>query len=157
MSTQAVGAAAAGTVVIGGGGTLAAYAAGAFDKDNYLTQAKKDSDIKNKKEYIGKNKDEISKLLSSGTTDTTYQTALDGAWDNMDSSGLPSITKPEKTSVKDNTKASEVANYTNAWCEHISKKTLEKPPIDADADKNTWDAFKAACFNTKKFTPVAGG
>uniref|UniRef100_UPI001C0A737F hypothetical protein n=1 Tax=Candidatus Mycoplasma haematohominis TaxID=1494318 RepID=UPI001C0A737F len=36
MSTQAIGAAAAGTALLGGGGTLAAYAAGAFnpkDKD----------------------------------------------------------------------------------------------------------------------------
>ncbi|GCE63707.1 hypothetical protein [Candidatus Mycoplasma haematohominis] len=153
MTPQAIGAGVAGTAVVGGGGTLAAYAAGAFGKETYLTQAQKDSEIKGKKDYIGDNKTEIQALWD----DTNYKTNLKSAhWDNMDAQDISTSSKPEKTvknQVDDTSKKSEVATYVSAWCQAVSVKELDSIPRNATEDENKdhkrWEAFKFACFKTK--------
>ncbi|GCE63719.1 hypothetical protein [Candidatus Mycoplasma haematohominis] len=162
MSTQAVGAAAAGTAVIGGGGTLAAYAAGAFDpkvkeskqvQNTYKTLA--EEELNASKEYIGGSKEKITPLLSGNTVDETYRDTLSGVWSKMDDTELKTkqnpVSRPDESYVKDTSKSDDVSDYANKWCEHISEKQLTKIPTDG-SDKNTWDAFKSACFNTKKIS-----
>ncbi|GCE63633.1 hypothetical protein MHSWG343_06300 [Candidatus Mycoplasma haematohominis] len=155
MSTQAIGAAVAGTAVVGGGGALAAYAAGEFTptktkeetvKNTYLTLAKEESDIKNQKEYMGDNQTDIKSILE-GSEKVTYQASLEEVWDNMNKEGIePTINKPNKGEIKTAGKENDISNYVNKWCEHIASKELGAKPQDTD---QTWQAFKKACFKTK--------
>ncbi|GCE63734.1 hypothetical protein [Candidatus Mycoplasma haematohominis] len=166
MSTQAIGAAAAGTAVLGGGGVTIAYAAGAFsasktqeeERDTYLTQAKKE--LQATKDYIGNDKTRIQGLLSSTSDTPAYKTTLSGVWGNMSETELKtkdsSLEKPADSEIQDSTKASSVADYVNKWCTHISNKQLDIVPTTSDANRNTWDAFKAACF-ADKTPPTAPG
>ncbi|GCE64075.1 hypothetical protein MHSWG343_10830 [Candidatus Mycoplasma haematohominis] len=162
MTPQVAVGAAAGTAVVGGGGALAAYAAGAFSNSKnannekektYRSQA--EGELVSSKEYIAGDKNNIQNLLKTGATfDSVYQGELDKVWENMNKEGLGTsgntLTKPAKEDVKKSEKASEVAEYTSKWCEHTSNLKLAViPSQEGTAEKKTWDAFKAACFNKK--------
>ncbi|GCE63730.1 hypothetical protein [Candidatus Mycoplasma haematohominis] len=153
MTSQAVGAGVVGTAVVGGGGTLAAYAAGAFGKDTYLTQAKSDSEIKEKKDYIGNNKSTIEERLGDTST-PKYWDIVKGKWDNMldDTNTLGKPSGGSSALFGDNDKATnklKIATFVNKWCESISKKELKIIPNSEGNEKNTWEAFKEVCFVAK--------
>ncbi|WP_216083385.1 hypothetical protein [Candidatus Mycoplasma haematohominis] len=159
MSTQAIGAAAAGTAIVGGGGATIAYAAGAFDPkvkeskqevSTYKTSAEKE--LETDKEYVGESKDKIKALLPKDTQKTSYQTSLEGVWDKMKSSVKEQTsigTQPQSSDISDSSKADSVADYVNKWCLHVSNLSLSVVPTAAP-DKDRWDAFKGACFGTKE-------
>ncbi|WP_216083448.1 hypothetical protein, partial [Candidatus Mycoplasma haematohominis] len=89
------------------------------------------------------------------------QTNLSRVWGNMSETELKSqggsVSKPSDADVKDNTKASSVADYVNKWYTHISSKQLDVVPKETtDTNKNTWDAFKDACFVDKAPATTSG-
>ncbi|WP_216083316.1 hypothetical protein [Candidatus Mycoplasma haematohominis] len=155
MSTQAIGAAVAGTSVVGGGGALAAYAAGAFTptttkeetvKNTYLTLAKEEADIKNQKEYMGNSQTDIKSVLEGSEKDA-YKANLKAVWNDMNENEIkPVIEKPKDSDIEASGKENDISNYVNKWCEHIASKELGAKPQDTD---QTWQAFKKACFKTK--------
>ncbi|GCE63892.1 hypothetical protein [Candidatus Mycoplasma haematohominis] len=127
MTPQAaVGTGLGGLAAAGAGGTGIAYMAGAFETTStYLTQAKEDVDIKGKKEYIGGNKAEITKLLTENTKNEAYQTALDEVWDDMSDVELKKkesgLNKPVKGDIKTEGKSEDVAVYINDVFIHLKK------------------------------------
>ncbi|GCE63896.1 hypothetical protein MHSWG343_09030 [Candidatus Mycoplasma haematohominis] len=159
MTPQTAAAVAAGTVAVGGSGVGAAYFAGAFPSsmenkteqvETYKSQAEKQF---TDKEYIGGSKEGVKKFLVESTKDTTYQGKLEEVWEKMNETGLGTtaspVTRPDKGDVKTAGKEDGVADYASKWCEYTSKLPLRTVPSGTEANKDTWDAFKDACFNTK--------
>ncbi|GCE63711.1 hypothetical protein [Candidatus Mycoplasma haematohominis] len=153
MTPQAVGSGIAGAALLGGGGTLAAYAAGAFDKPTFGSWSKKDDSTKDKT-YIGNNEAKIKALLGSTST---YKNSLKGVWDNMED--IPNTTPAKPTGAAntlfvesmDDNKKNSVSAYVRKWCEHTYRQELkEVPKQESDLNKNKWDAFKDACFELKQ-------
>ncbi|WP_216083334.1 hypothetical protein [Candidatus Mycoplasma haematohominis] len=154
MSTQAIAGAAAGAALLGGGGTLAAYAAGAFEKEpvnTYKTQVLADDTVKTK-EYIGDSTEKIKKHLE-GDKNPKYSDTLKGVWDDMADDAKKTMQKPSEE--KDNlfsesnltSKKGEISNFVNKWCEATSRETLqEKPSNETSPEGKKWKAFKDACF-----------
>ncbi|GCE63716.1 hypothetical protein [Candidatus Mycoplasma haematohominis] len=161
MSTQAIGAAAAGTAILGGGGVTIAYAAGAFDpkvkeskqvQSTYKTLA--EEELKESKEYVGGNKEKIQTLLTTESKKTAYQAALKNVWEKMRNTVTDTSvgTQPIEADISDGNKASSVADYVNKWCQHVSNLSLSAVPTTTpDLDK--WNAFKEVCFVEKAAAP----
>ncbi|GCE63718.1 hypothetical protein [Candidatus Mycoplasma haematohominis] len=160
MSTQAIGAAAAGTAILGGGGATIAYAAGAFDpkvkdqqqtRHNYRTLA--ESMVG--KQYIGDKKTEIQTLWDNTTNN--YKTTLKSAyWDNMVIEDVTDAQKPTKTDkgkFDDAAKKDEILTYVSVWCQAVAVKELNAIPENVTGGENKdhkrWEAFKFACFKAK--------
>ncbi|GCE63723.1 hypothetical protein [Candidatus Mycoplasma haematohominis] len=136
---------------IGGGGTLAAYAAGAFDKPTYYSQAVKDNETKDK-EYIGGDIEKIKTALGE-TTEPKYSDTLKGVWDQITSTEeSATLSKPTETkdtlfstSISADNKE-KIVSYTLAWCGKTSKKELATVP-EGNNNNSTWNSFKKACFH----------
>ncbi len=104
MSTQAIGAAVAGTVVIGGGGATIAYAAGAFDAkysdfDDYINNG-------GKYRYIGSSgtdrsltEDKIKAHLKDASKGENYREALKGKIGNMNLSDQNNPPRPDANEI----------------------------------------------------------
>ncbi|GCE63706.1 hypothetical protein [Candidatus Mycoplasma haematohominis] len=174
MSTQAIGSAIAGTAVVGGGGTLAAYAAGAFDpskptlKEATFEDYAKHKSLKylgetNKVPGIAPDSAKIKSRLDDSTNGQVYRASFNKHWDNMkdaDVTVTPKKTRPSdlKTSLfptsGSGSKDQEVSNWTADWCKSIGvKKVLIKKvengkeswKDDLDED-SSWKAFKDICL-----------
>ncbi|GCE63712.1 hypothetical protein [Candidatus Mycoplasma haematohominis] len=151
MSTQAIGAAAAGTAILGGGGATIAYAAGAFDPTTYFYKANEDSEFKNTKEYIGDKPDQVKAWLIDNTKEKTYKgnlkTKLESGMDLRGIRDKPSTERINKLSTP-NTLAQEEAkdiyDYTKEWCEF--KKGLA---YDKEKNNDDFENFKTVCFVNK--------
>ncbi|WP_216083445.1 hypothetical protein [Candidatus Mycoplasma haematohominis] len=159
MSTQVLGAAAAGTAVIGGGGATIAYAAGAFDPkvkeskqevSTYKTLAEKE--FETSKEYVGGDESAIKTLLEKAG-DTSYKTTLKNThWEKMEEKDILEDDKPTKTKDNEfdnNGKNDEISKYVSAWCQAVSEKELSSIPKNGETNNNRWEAFKFACFKQK--------
>ncbi|GCE63704.1 hypothetical protein [Candidatus Mycoplasma haematohominis] len=142
MSTQAVAGAAAGVAVLGGGGTLSAYAAGAFDpkvkeKKQETNTYKSLVESDTSKEYIGDNEDEIKTLWDNAGSN--YKTNLKVThWDNMQKEDILISDKPEKTDKSQfdvSNKKDVIAKYVSAWCQAVSKKELQAVPASGSSKR----------------------
>ncbi|GCE63702.1 hypothetical protein [Candidatus Mycoplasma haematohominis] len=160
MSTQALGAAAAGTAILGGGGATIAYAAGAFDpkageqkqeKSTYKTLAETDPFIFNK-EYVGGDENAIKALLEK-KDDTSYKTTLKSThWEKMEEKDILLGDKPTKTKASEfdnDSKNDEISKYVSVWCQAVSAKELKAIPESREEDHGKWEAFKFVCFKEK--------
>ncbi|GCE63717.1 hypothetical protein [Candidatus Mycoplasma haematohominis] len=138
MSTQAIGAAAAGTAVIGGGGTLVAYAAGAFDlKEKDWQQATFEEYAQSLGlKYVGvtgntslgelPDKEKIKKKIEDNSKGAQYRAILKKHWGNMENKDVIEVNKPTRPEEEEGvlfpsdsttrTKDSEVADWTKSWC-----------------------------------------
>ncbi|WP_216083623.1 hypothetical protein [Candidatus Mycoplasma haematohominis] len=149
MSTQAIAGAAAGAALLGGGGTLAAYATGAFNKDDYFNKAKREL---TDKEYIADQEDNMKKWLIQKDKGNDYKKNLKDNISNM--TGVVGSTAPESTKVDKlqgdtpptEQEAKEIYDYTKAWCE--SKKNAVYNDADGQ-NKQEFERFKKVCFVTK--------
>ncbi|GCE63703.1 hypothetical protein [Candidatus Mycoplasma haematohominis] len=170
MSTQALGAAAAGTAIVGGGGTLAAYAAGAFGSSSELYYWMKSKNLLDK--YIGGDLTRIEEKIKNGgnSTNSGYKKNLNDNWDEMKKEDFPEGSRPERpdknkianagqTSDTDSNDLKDIANFVNKWCElRLGKGTVKfkenTNPKEYDEGKLTdpkddvdkkWKAFREVC------------
>ncbi|GCE63742.1 hypothetical protein MHSWG343_07420 [Candidatus Mycoplasma haematohominis] len=158
MTTQAIGAAAVGAAVIGGGGTLAAYAAGAFSEVKYLDFNDYFVKVFGKEYQLISldNHSAIEGKIKNATSGNLYKKLLGNHWDNMQEGGFTVTglsTKPTKGDLEGTDKETEVAKWTKEWCKARKgkKSTAEdkkwtKSIIDADKE---WQAFFAVCLEKK--------
>ncbi|GCE63725.1 hypothetical protein MHSWG343_07250 [Candidatus Mycoplasma haematohominis] len=181
MSTQAIGAAAAGAAVIGGGGTLAAYAAGAFDAKwegaTFEEYAKSLGNLK----YIGETGDSIlvtppdktkitTRMQDSGKG-TEYKNSIKSNWNYMKKDDVNSeqdkAKRPEDQDLFPSgtwSKENEIADWISVWCGAIrNKKVKVKRTKDNKVEwrteffetNNSWKAFEAVCLEAKD--PISAG
>ncbi|GCE64046.1 hypothetical protein MHSWG343_10540 [Candidatus Mycoplasma haematohominis] len=129
MSTQVIGAAVAGTAVVGGGGALAAYAAGAFDGEKNTKTSVRYSNFLEyaKAKKLGNeifSESDIGTKLSNKTETPIYKDTIKNSIEKMNSS-VEGATKPEKgdfeSAVTD--KDDAIKKFTHKWCDAVSKKT----------------------------------
>ncbi|GCE63726.1 hypothetical protein MHSWG343_07260 [Candidatus Mycoplasma haematohominis] len=148
MSTQAIGAVAVGTAVVGGGGTLAAYAAGAFNGEakyesfeDYVNKA-----LKNKKQYSADSltNEKIKQKLSTNT----YKEELKKVVVKTEDSD-PITAEDVGKNPPDDNKLTKMVEKAKAWCTSKKpKKSIDggkwtKVTIEKDAD---WAPFEAVCL-----------
>ncbi|GCE63722.1 hypothetical protein [Candidatus Mycoplasma haematohominis] len=170
MSTQAIGAAAAGTAILGGGGTLAAYAAGAFEGE--VKYADFDDYVKRggRYKYIGQGDDvtdndptegKIREFLKGSDTSNkaTYKGNLKSQLTKMNLNPEDSQTpRPSEQEIDDSgntekdTETGKVAKFVSKWC--IQNKN-KKPTSDNGKTKfaekeikahENWSKFEVACL-----------
>ncbi|GCE63714.1 hypothetical protein [Candidatus Mycoplasma haematohominis] len=173
MSTQAIGAAAAGTAILGGGGATIAYAAGAFDGNKSSTPKTYvdfDDYVKNggKYKYIGQGDNVVDadptqekiKGLLSGSEKETYKENLKGQWEGMNLGSEDNTSRPSKKELEDSiqagkdTEKDKVSLFVNKWC--IQNK--KQKPTSTGAEKrfteqemenySEWFKFEKACLET---------
>ncbi|GCE63724.1 hypothetical protein [Candidatus Mycoplasma haematohominis] len=167
MSIQTIGAAVAGTAVVGGGGALAAYAAGAFESygDLYEWMVKKNkwNDYKGKDIIAIKKKIKESEGVSQ---ENSYKKSLSENWDlikadgNTDDTLKSEIDKAGKQDQDSNyEKLNQIVNVVNVWCEKKLRSEIKLPrnenrdfdetklatPND-DSVAKTWKAFNEICI-----------
>ncbi|WP_216083388.1 hypothetical protein [Candidatus Mycoplasma haematohominis] len=170
MSTQAIGAAAAGTAILGGGGATIAYAAGAFNGeikyknfDDYVSRSGKyeyigklggeteDGSIKKKVEVFLKNSDSSKK--------TAYKDKLKKNIKGINESDEANNPKPTDDEIdrtisgSDNTNELEkTSKFVHNWCKKNKdlKPTQKEGQIDFKETEITshdnWDRFKELCL-----------
>ncbi|WP_216083399.1 hypothetical protein [Candidatus Mycoplasma haematohominis] len=156
MSTQAIGVAVAGTAVIGGGGTLAAYAAGAFDSKYESFEDYVDKALKDKSQYLGDllNKDKVKAKLSE-SNNATYKKELEKVVVKGGDSSAIKKTDID-TASNDDDKSTKIAAEAKSWCDDkktkkpSNKGTWTKATIEKDLD---WAPFSAVCL--EPVTPKA--
>ncbi|GCE63713.1 hypothetical protein [Candidatus Mycoplasma haematohominis] len=174
MTPQAIGAGVAGTAVVGGGGALAAYAAGAFNAKWQEASFEDYAKYKNLK-YLGETANEmtippvaskIKETLENTTNGKGYRAKFNSHWNNMreqDAKKEGNISRPieDKEELfpvdKSGSKDQEVANWTAVWCKSVGKKKVPakqtqegKELWNPDLDKNpVWKAFKDICLEEK--------
>ncbi|WP_216083446.1 hypothetical protein [Candidatus Mycoplasma haematohominis] len=159
MSTQAIGAAAAGTAVVGGGGALAAYAAGAFNGetkyesfDDYFQKT-----LSKTHKYVSETDYQpIETKIGESAGSNTYKTSLTTHWSKMGSNDVPAdgepTQKPETIDTSWSNKT-DVAKWTFKWCN--SRKTKkpsgdEKMWIREEIERNLeWQTFKSVCLEER--------
>ncbi|GCE63708.1 hypothetical protein MHSWG343_07080 [Candidatus Mycoplasma haematohominis] len=165
MSTQAIGAAAAGTAILGGGGATIAYAAGAFDGE-------KGSNIKtyaNFLEYVQGDESgrvflveaEIKDKLDESGKEPDYKNLIKGNLTNMASlaSGVDKPSDSDFTSTEETSKT-KIVTFTNKWCEVRKSKSLSEEQGNKKLTKNEieanseWALFKIICTKEKAVTQI---
>ncbi|GCE64049.1 hypothetical protein [Candidatus Mycoplasma haematohominis] len=174
MSTQVIAGAAAGAAVIGGGGTLAAYAAGAFGtgwESETFEEYAKSLNLK----YVGEtgttspgalpDKAKVKSKIENSTNGAEYRKVLDDHWDAMESNDVKEKDRPTRTGkqgnsvfpsgTNDRTKDEEIAGWVVSWCSAAKDMRANiKKVKGANKEWNTdllnknakWQAFKAVCF-----------
>ncbi|GCE63735.1 hypothetical protein MHSWG343_07350 [Candidatus Mycoplasma haematohominis] len=176
MSTQAVAGAAAGAALLGGGGTLAAYAAGAFnskDKDWQDTTFKDYAAHLNFK-YIGETgttapgtlptKEKIKTKIDGDSTGIGYKKSLKDNWENMKVGDVDESSKSKRPTGDVSTlfpadnnlsEKEKISEWTEEWCKAIAnKKVKAKLTKNNQTEWNTnlfegdvsWKAFKEVCL-----------
>ncbi|GCE63729.1 hypothetical protein [Candidatus Mycoplasma haematohominis] len=170
MSTQAIGAAAAGTVVIGGGGATIAYAAGAFNgeikyknfgdyvrrsgKYRYIGQgatvSENDPTAENIKKLLEKesreNKEDYRNKLKEQEPDMNLN-PTDASTPKPSKEDINSAGQTEKTNETD-----KVSKFVSKWC--IQNKTNKPTPSDGKEEFTeekikqhaNWSKFEAVCL-----------
>ncbi|GCE63578.1 hypothetical protein [Candidatus Mycoplasma haematohominis] len=143
MSTQAIVGAAAGAVLLGGGGTLAAYAAGAFSNDTYFIKAKREF---TEKSYIAEKEEEMKGWLTQQNKETTYKTDLKNNIKKMTGISKTAPTEDKVNKLQGETapttaEAKEIYDYAKNWCE--SKKETVYKGEESEAE---FEIFKKVCF-----------
>ncbi|GCE63715.1 hypothetical protein [Candidatus Mycoplasma haematohominis] len=156
MTPQAIGAGVVGTAVVGGGGALAAYAAGAFGVkyENFLDYAKK-----NDYSYLIGDAEEKLKQKITNSPDVSKEgykkilkdnlSLIDGSEDALVESDITDAGDSTKDSNK--SKLNKVVGKVKAWCE---VKKLESPRKDneinwSEVEGNTdWQNFRSLCLES---------
>ncbi|GCE63701.1 hypothetical protein [Candidatus Mycoplasma haematohominis] len=174
MPTQAVAGAAAGAALLGGGGTLAAYAAGAFNTKWEDTTFEEYAQSLGKLKYLGESsttlntpptKTNIEAKIGNATSGGGYRDVLKGNWDHMKKEDVAEEEKNKRpqdskdvlfpASAQSLDKKSEIAQWTEAWCGAIGKKRVKaKIKVGDDTKWNkeffnrddSWKAFKEVCL-----------
>ncbi|GCE63514.1 hypothetical protein [Candidatus Mycoplasma haematohominis] len=163
MTPQALGAGAAGAAVIGGGGTLAAYAAGAFGNspygDYYLYATASTTNGGQDRKYIGSDLSKIQELLKAADGSSSWRASIKNThWDEMVKTvNSPSgLTKDVIDNVKDtgNPRLNDFSSYINKWCERTARENVDKSKKENgqwdsekfnETDNVKWKAFKEVC------------
>ncbi|GCE63634.1 hypothetical protein MHSWG343_06310 [Candidatus Mycoplasma haematohominis] len=168
MSTQAIAGAAASAAILGGGGTLAAYAAGAFNQKNEPEkyedfQAYLNAKLNESHTYIGGEnglKDKIkTNLEATNAKKDSYKEELRKIVIRTNETDVQT-TDLDNATTNDGS-LSKVFEKAKTWCEATKiKKYAEKDEkwtkatIESDPD---WKPFETVCLEKKNITvaPVA--
>ncbi|WP_216083412.1 hypothetical protein [Candidatus Mycoplasma haematohominis] len=172
MSTQAIGAAAAGTAVLGGGGVTIAYAAGAFNGESKYVDFNDYVINGGEFQYFGSTENEtddnsisskVKALLKDATKKTKYKEKLKNNIKGISVSGENSNTKPNDDEIdksgedsdSDSSKLNKTAKFVHDWCK---KNKITKPIAGNEKTKFTkqeikehkdWSKFEALCLEIK--------
>ncbi|GCE64048.1 hypothetical protein [Candidatus Mycoplasma haematohominis] len=157
MSTQAIGAAAAGTLVIGGGGTLAAYAAGAFNGESTYDsfQAYFDAKLSETYTYTGNHSDLKNKMKVNltGSDKETYKSELKKII-SKEVVGESVLDTDVDGAESDDTKLGKVYGKAKTWCEATKAvkltPTQNKKWNEANVQSHEdWAPFMTVCLEKK--------
>ncbi|WP_216083240.1 hypothetical protein [Candidatus Mycoplasma haematohominis] len=113
----------------------------------FLLHSEEDSDIKNRKEYIGNDVGKVKKLLENAKGNLSrdavhYLNTLKARWNGMNGEARPDIDKINSFNNLD-----DVSDYITKWCKRTSKKTLVSVQLDErTAEGKRWGIFKDVCF-----------
>ncbi|WP_216083444.1 hypothetical protein [Candidatus Mycoplasma haematohominis] len=174
MSTQAIGAAVAGTALLGGGGTLAAYAAGAFNTKWEDTTFEEYAQSLGKLKYLGEGntnlktpptKTNVETRIGDSANGAKYKESLKRNWDQMKKEDVAEEEKNKRPRDSKDVlfpaiaqsldKKSEIAQWTETWCGAIGKKRVKAKVKVGDETKwnkeffdgsDSWKAFTAVCL-----------
>ncbi|GCE64076.1 hypothetical protein MHSWG343_10840 [Candidatus Mycoplasma haematohominis] len=160
MSTQAIGAAAAGTAVIGGGGATIAYAAGAFNGEKKTTPKIYENFLEYAKERgLGNvilSLAEIKTKLAEKTNSPTYKETIKDNLNNMTSTVTGVQKSVDGDFAEDPNKDEEISQFTHKWCEVVSKKKKtgngnDKSWLGAEIEQDSeFDPFQKICLKTQE-------
>ncbi|GCE63893.1 hypothetical protein [Candidatus Mycoplasma haematohominis] len=158
MSTQAIGAAAAGTAVIGGGGTLAAYAAGAFEREATYDsfQAYFNAKLSKTHKYIGNDSDLKGKIKANleGSNKDNYKKELEKI---IQQEGGTDVQEASVDGAESNdSNLTKISKKTKLWCEKTKDVKLtsnDKKWNEGNVKSHeNWTPFQTVCLEQKKPT-----